>query len=142
MNPLSTHNLYKNVFDGSQDDDAISAVIMAADFPNIQFTLHFDDASDFQILAFKSNQQAINGVMNPPDITQPSGPDNDYEQIMYTAEPGGVNYDTDNPFNPTGLSAGSQSFVMQTQGAIWVFLAIENVAGGALLAADINLFNQ
>ncbi len=217
MNPYSTHNLYKNVFDGiknaASNPTATSQVIMVADFPEIQFTLFpglyttiasvvgtfvvgelvtggssgatgyvsavtasritltnvtgtFTNAEtitggtsgatatisaistpNFTIQAFKSNQKAINGVMNPPDPTLPSSPTNDYEEIMYTGEPGGVNYAVGFPFNPnTGSPAGAlsyatQSFKVQTNGAIWLFLRVA-ISGGALINADINIFNQ
>lgn len=103
---------------------------------------------NFTVTAYKSNQKSINGVMNPPDLTLPPSPTNDYEKVMYTGEPGGVNYDAADPFNPnTGSSTGTlsydvQSFKFQTQGAIWVFLQISAYTGGALVDADINLFNQ
>lgn len=213
MNPYSTHNLYKNVFDGEKIENATSRVIMAADFNELQFTLFpglyatigsvvgtfvvgelvtggtsgatgritsvtatritliavtgtFTNAEtitggtsgataaissittpNFTIQAYKSNQQPINGVMNPPNPALPSSPSNDYEEIMYTGEPGGVNYAVGFPFNPnTGSPAGAlsyetQSFKIQTGGAIWVFLKLVR-SGGSLVNADINLFNQ
>lgn len=103
---------------------------------------------DFTVNAYKSNQKSYNGVMNPPDVTLPAGPTNDYEQIMYTGEPGGVNYAVGFEYNPDNSGSPVMtptSFVFQTQGAIWVFLQVimdEMAPAGALVAADINLFNH
>ncbi len=209
MNPFSTHNLYKNVFDGAQIANATSQVIFVADSPEIQFVIFpglyatigtvvgtfvvgelvtggssgatgyianvtatritivnvtgtFTNAEtitggtsaahaaissittpNFTIQCFKSDQD----INTPPNPALPSTPTNEYEQIMYTGEPGGVNYAVGSEFNPnTGSSAGglsyaTQSFKVQTAGAIWLFLKVVRT-GGSLVNANINLFNQ
>lgn len=104
---------------------------------------------NFNIKAFKSN----NEYSLPPDPTLPSSSTNNYEQVMYYGEPGGVNYDSANPFNPNtgsssaGLSYAPQTFVMGQvgslgMGAVWAFIELTDYVGGALVVADINLFNH
>jgi hypothetical protein len=130
---------YRDVFQGPQTDNAVSVPVLAAGFNDIQFYLDVDQDStpDYEIQAFISNQDKI----NPPNPALPSGPGNDYDQVMYKDLAGGVNYDTNNPYNP---SSGNfpKSFKILPQGAVWVFLKIVNYADGVLTKADINLFNN
>jgi len=114
------------------DDSGATADVTAFEVP------------DFSVKAFKSNQNSQDGVMNPPDPALPNSITNEYEQIMYTGEPGGINYDTLNPFNPTDSGTtdySRQTFQFQTNGAVWVFLETV-ITSGALVISNIDLFNQ
>lgn len=115
-------------------------------------TISSPTAPDFTIKAFISNQSSIDGVDNPPDPSLPPSPDNDYSQVIYSDESGGVNYGTDTPYNPTdsggNVSYAPKTFRLGTDGhpisGKWVFLEIgevEGTVGGALIDADINLSN-
>lgn len=132
-------NLYKNVFSVPITDDAVSIPILCADFDVIEFWLDVDQTStpDFEVEAYISNQDN----MNPPDPSTASSITNQYDQVMYTDFAGGVNYDTLNPYNPSGGNY-PKSFRIYPNGAMWVFLKIANYADGELTQADINLFNN
>lgn len=214
MNPYSTKLIYKNVFSENITDEAISDVILSADFNTIEFTLYIgftatlasvsgifeigetveggtssatgvivsftDDTiilknvtgtftnaetitggtssatatigsvsvPDFTIGAFTSNQRAYNGVDNPPDPTLLASPTNDYTQVIYSDEAGGINYDTGNPWNATvaGVTTyAPKTFRFGTDGTPitgkWCFLEVLAFTGGVLLDADIVLSN-
>lgn len=132
-------NLYKNVFTDPVEANAVSIPILCADFDVIEFWLDIDQDStpDFDVEAYISNQDN----MTPPDPSTTSSITNQYDQVMYTDFAGGVNYDSSNPYNPSGGNY-PKSFRIYPNGAMWVFLKITNWVDGELTQADINLFNN
>lgn len=133
------HALYKNVFSSPVSADENSQVVLCADFDNIQFYLDVlsGGSPDFDVQLFISNQD----LTNPPDPSIDSSSTNQYDQVMYSDQAGGVNYDAEHPYNP---SAGitEHSFKALPKGAVWCFLRIANYSAGTLTKADINLFNN
>lgn len=96
---------------------------------------------NFTIQAFVSYQD----INNPPDPTLAPSPTNEYSQVMYQDEAGGVNYAAGFEYSPTigGVTTyGPQSFKLLPKGAIWFFLKIGDYNGGLLTNCNIDLFNQ
>lgn len=93
----------------------------------------------FTIKAYTSN----NDLISPPNPTLPVSPTNQYEQVMYTDDQGGVNYDVANPFTEGAATPyyTEKSFRMFPKGAIWCFLVF-TYTSGALAKCDIQLFNN
>lgn len=109
-----------------------TAVISATTLPN------------FLVQLFKSN----NPANLPPDPSLPVSATNQYSQIAYSDEQGGVNYDTAHPFssaydvNINPLPYDQKVFKALTQGAMWVFLKISTYTSGSLAYSEIDLFNN
>lgn len=102
-------------------------------------------APDFLVNLFVSNQD----INNPPDPSMPSSPTNQYSQIAYSDGEGGVNYDSAHQYNPSADTAGAYGQKVfragidgQWSGAVWIFLTLSSVSGGALEQSDIDLFNN
>lgn len=94
---------------------------------------------NFTIFAFISNQD----ITNPPDPSLPASPSNEYEQVMYSDETGGVNYNTENPYNPNTDDAPytPKSFKLLPNGATFFFIRVATYTSGALEKANINLYS-
>lgn len=99
---------------------------------------------NFLVQLFKSNQD----INTPPNPALPISATNQYAQIAYQDEQGGVNYDTAHPFssaydvNVNPLPYMQKTFKASTEGAVWVFLKISTYTGGALAYSEIDLFSN
>lgn len=106
---------------------------------------------NFSVQLYKSN----NDITTPPDPALPVSSTNQYAAIGYQDEQGGVNYDTEHPFNSAFQQDGTTPQVLpyaqktfkagmdgELRGAVWVFLKISVYTSGALAYSEIDLFNN
>lgn len=140
MSILAQNQTYKNVFGGAVSDDSISIPIFCADFKTIQFTIVPDSSADFDINVYVSNQNPSD--QQPPDLSVPSTTDNQYAPVAYIDTATGGAYTSSSLYNPSGTSGATKIFEVNTNGARWVFITVENYSAGELSVCDVQLFSN
>lgn len=128
---------YKNIIPINTVANAISLPVFAQQFKTVLANLMFSADADFNIRIARSNKH-----LNPPDLSKPSSPNNQWEYVGYTDE-SGINYDAANPLNPTAIDpATSTTLEADTNAGRWFFVVITDYVSGTLQKTNMSLFGN
>lgn len=114
----------------------VAGPIFAADFKSIEFSVvTTDPACDFNIAVASSIQKT------PPDIGLAVSADNQYStDIAYIDEENGATYNSSSPYNPSSEGGSvSKVFRFNTNGAVWIYVAVTGYVAGTLLGVNVTL---
>ncbi len=131
------NQIYKDALTPGTADNFIGRPIFCAPFKTMQVSMFLGDSGDFEVKILKSNQEDL------PDPDLGDSNDNQFEYVGYTDDSNGVNYNAETPYNPgTNTESGTKVFNVETQGARWIWVSIDNFGAGEVQSCDVELFTR